>query len=79
MAMKVEGYSTIRRFGVDLLVQIIIVAIFYQVMNNFKDNDADKLGASHFAISVAIMAAITTYQIYKRKVAFIKSKGINLN
>lgn len=75
MTAKVEGFDTVRRFGIDILVQIIIVAIFYAVLNSFKELDSDKLGASHFAISLLIMALITTFQIYKRKLALMESKG----
>lgn len=79
MTTKVDGYDTVRRFGVDILVQIIIVAIFYAILNNFKPDGAQKLGASHFAMSLAIMAAITAFQIYRRKLAIMKSKGINIS
>ena len=75
MTAKVEGFDTVRRFGIDILVQIITMAIFYAVFNSFKDLDSDKLGASHFAISVVIMALITIFQIYKRKLALMESQG----
>ena len=42
MTAKLEGYDTVRRFGVDILVQIIIVAIFYAVLNNLKPDGAEK-------------------------------------
>ena len=79
MTAKVAGYNTVRRFGTDMLVQIIIVAIFYQIMNHFKPFGDEKLGASHFAVSVAIMAAITAHQVYKRKLSFMEDKGIDTN
>lgn len=79
MTAKLEGYDTVRRFGVDILVQIIIVAIFYAVLNNLKPDGAEKLGASHFAMSLVIMTAITTFQIYRRKLAIMKIKGINVS
>lgn len=74
MTAKVEGFDTVRRFGIDILVQIIIVAIFYAVLNNFKELDSDKLGASHFAVSLVIIVLITTFQIYKKKLRIMRGE-----
>lgn len=74
MTAKVEGFDTVRRFGIDILVQIIIVAIFYAVLNSFKELDSDKLGASHFAVSLVIMVLITTFQIYKKKLRVMRGE-----
>ena len=81
MTAKVAGYNTVRRFGVDLLVQIIIVAILYQVSNHFKLFGDNGFGPIHFATSVTIIAAITAYQIYKRKLLLMRDEdeGISNN
>lgn len=75
MTAKVEGFDVIRRFGIDILIQIIAVAGVYFAFNYFKEAGSDKLGASHFTISLVILVALTTFQTYKKKLSAMQAKG----
>lgn len=74
MTAKIESFDTVRQFGIDLLVQIVAVAAFYMIVNHFKEVGAEKLGATHFMFSLIILALLTTYQIYRKKLRFMRGE-----